>query len=222
MGRSGEKSTEISQSLRKTSKKESELVQPAVAAGGERRWGGAGGRRCRFSCLLRAVVGFLPSVVELPRSVRPDPGLGLTPSWPRFTGEASVALPTDAASNKPISPPPFVFLVVRVLLLYAPPGRPWWQGGVARRSGGLVALPSRPAEAARERGLAQPPLLLAGETALSCLVAASSLHLLPWRHGGGWFVSVEVSACVDLRAAGSLSLSAYGGCCPLSRPDSRV
>jgi hypothetical protein len=134
----------------------------------------------------------------------------------------AMALPTDAASNKPMSPPPSVFLVVRVLHLCAPPDRPWWRGGVARRCGGLAAPPSRPAEVARESGLAQPPLLLAGEMALSSPAAASSLHLLPWRHGGGWFVLVEVSACVDLRAPGSLSPASYGGCYPLSRPDSRV
>jgi hypothetical protein len=54
--------------------------------------------------------------------------------------------------------------------------------------------------AARERGLVQPPLLLVGETAISCLAAATSLRLLPWRSGGVRFILVEASARVCLRA----------------------
>jgi hypothetical protein len=64
--------------------------------------------------------------------------------------------------------PPSVFPAGRGMLRCASHGRLWWRGGVARRSSGLVALPSRPAMAARERGLAQPSLLLVGETSLSC------------------------------------------------------
>jgi hypothetical protein len=65
-------------------------------------------------------------------------GLRVGAAMAELHGEASSGDADRRRFNKPMPPSPSFFLVDSVPHLCASPGRPWWQGGAAWRSGGLL------------------------------------------------------------------------------------